>query len=123
MKIKNIILKKKILKNKNVYLTQNFVYFFIEKLFFILIDLLNLKNLCKIFLFSFVFIKQEKFKIFSKDYIILNLNINYLITNKNNIFDLILYSKNVKGYFKLNKKFLINIHLNTYIFFKFSIIF
>lgn len=123
MKVKLILLKKNLNKNKNVYFNNTFVYLFIEKLFFLLSDLLTLKTLCKIFFCDIFHFIKKKINLFYRDYIILNMNFNNFIINKNNFFELILYSKKVKGYFKLNKKILINSSLNMYILFKISFFF
>lgn len=118
MKIKMYLIKKLLRKEKILTLSDNYLYLFIEKLFFILSDLLNFHLLCKIYLLKSIFFKEKVFKLLFKNYYLMNIDIFNFSLNRNDIFLLIEYSRKVKGVFFLNKKILINKQINKYIFFK-----
>lgn len=124
MKVRLMLVKKLIYQNKKkINKNFNFIYFFIEKLFFVLTDLLNFYKLC--FIYNLISYKSLiNFKNFYlKNYYILSyLDLNFY-QNINNIFDLCLYSFNVKCLFFPNKKCLLITNLMLYNFFKIVIIF
>lgn len=123
MKIKLILLKKNLKIQKNVYLDSDFLLFFIEKVFFVLSDLLNLKKLSNYFNFFFINLKKNLLTFFCKDFIICQMDLIKFYCNDKNFFDLFLYSKNIKGFFNLNKKSLINPIIEAYLFIKIIVIF
>jgi len=124
MKVK-LILVKRLRKNVNNLQKENKlnIYFFIEKLFFILTDLLNFYKLCFIYKLYY-FKKFDKLNIIIfNNYYILGSNDLTFCYNQYKIFDLCEYSFKVTGLFFYNKKCLINNALNNYNFFKIILIY